>query len=820
MAGDRARRARTGGRADRLGQDACGVPVGDRPAGTSRCRSERRARAGSLYISPLKALGVDVERNLRAPLVGHRHDRGMAGHRGSRHLGRGPLRRHPAGERRRLVAHPPDILITTPESLFLMLTSAARETLRGVETVIVDEIHARRGHQARRPPRAVARAARRADGATGAAHRAVGDRAPARGGRAVPGRRPPVSIVAAAVAARQFDLRVVVPVDDLTDLGPADRRSTGGRTRRRPPQRRRSGHMSRSAIVDLVEQHRSTIVFANSRRLAERLTARLNEIGPSARQPAEVPPASSPATRPTAAGPGVAGRVRRVGVTAEPAVLARAHHGSVRKEQRALDRGRAQGGPAAAASSRPSQPRARHRHGRGRPRHAGRAAAIGRQRAAAHRPGRAPGRCRSRTGVHLPEAPCRPAARGGRRRAHARRARSSRCAYPRNPLDVLAQQIVAAVAVDEWDVEALFELVRRAAPFARCRGRAFDAVLDMLAGRYPVRRVRRAARPARVGPRSPARSPAGRGATARGDQWRHDPRPGAVRRVHGRRGRPGPPGGRARRGDGLRVAGRRRVHARLDVLADPGHHPRPGAGRAGTRPAGSAAVLEGRRAGRPAELGAAIGGFIRELAERDEADALGAQLADVGLDPWAAGNLVAYLAEQRARPGSCPTTTNLVVERFRDELGDWRIVLHSPYGRRGARAVGARARRTAARAVRRRRPGHARATTASCCASPTPETEPPGRRARSRSSPTSSSDSSPTRSAVRRCSPPDSASAPPARCSCRAATPASGHPLWQQRQRSAQLLEVAREYGSFPIILEAMRECLQDVYDLPALWSS
>ncbi len=245
----------------------------DRLLTTEPARPDKTRRSRVLYVSPLKALAVDVERNLRAPLTGIRHTAerlGVDGPRGHRRACAPATPR--AADRRRLGTTPPDILITTPESLFLMLTSQARETLRGVETVIVDEVHAvagtKRGAHLARQPRAARRPARPA----GPAHRPVGHRPPARGGRPLPRRRRARRDRRPAPT-KQWDLEVVVPVEDMTAPGEYDEDADG----RRPRAGSIWPHVEEH-VVDLIEQHRSTIVFANSRRLAERLTARLNEI--------------------------------------------------------------------------------------------------------------------------------------------------------------------------------------------------------------------------------------------------------------------------------------------------------------------------------------------------------------------------------------------------------------------------------------------------------------------------------------------------------------------------------------------------------------
>ena len=350
-----------------------------------------------------------------------------------------------------------------------------------------------------------------------------------------------------------------------------------------------------------------------------------------------------------------------------------------------------------------------------------------------------------------------------------------------------------------------------------CRARAYDATLDLLSGRYPSDEFAELRPADRLGPghRHPHR-PARRAAAGR-HQRRHHPRPRPVRRLPGRRRGPRQAGRRARRGDGLRVPGRRRVRARRHQLADRGHHPRPGAGHPGARQS-RAGCRSGRAtpsAARPSSA-QAIGAFTRELAALPRDAGRGSGPATHGLDECAAGNLVGYLHEQLEATNVLPSDRTLLVERFRDELGDWRLVRPLPLRHAGARAVGAGDQRPAARALRRRRPGDGLRRRHR-----DPDPRHRRRAARRRGGRLRArrdrATSSPARSAARRCSPPGSASAPPARCCSPAATPAGARPLWQQRQRSAALLEVAAKYPSFPIVLEAVRECLQDVYDLPAL---
>src|SRR6478735_84306 len=429
---------------------------------------DKRHRCRVLYISPLKALGVDVERNLRAPLTGIRHTADRLG-TPMPELSVGVRSGDtPAADRRKLTTAPPDILITTPESLFLMLTSQARESLRGVDTVIIDEVHAVAGTKRgahlgislERLDHLLDRPAQRIG--LSATVRPLEEVARFLGGTA------PVEIVAPP-SEKQWDLRVVVPVEDMTAPDDYDEDSED-------PQRAQSiwPHVE-ERVVDLVQAHRSTIVFANSRRLAERLTARLNEIATKRAGIAAEPTGDHAFSRPPAQVMAQSGS----GGGAE-VVIAKAHHGSVSKEQRAiieddLKRGRL---PCVVATSSlelgidmgavdlvvqiespPSVASALQRVGR-----------------AGHQVGEV-----SR-GVLFPKHRgdlAQTAVAVERMRTGA--IESMR--VPANPLDVLAQQVVAATAVDEWDVDTLFTVVRRSAPFATLPRSAYDATLDLLSGR-------------------------------------------------------------------------------------------------------------------------------------------------------------------------------------------------------------------------------------------------------------------------------------------------------------------------------------------------
>jgi ATP-dependent helicase Lhr and Lhr-like helicase len=787
----------------------------DRLATTPR-PADKAHRCRVLYVSPLKALAVDVERNLRAPLTGIRHtsDRlGVAAPDITVGLRSGDTT---AADRRRLGTTPPDILITTPESLFLMLTSQARETLRGVETVIVDEVHAvagtkRGAHLALSLERLDE--LRRVHGQDPAQR--IGLSATVRPieevARFLGGSRP-VEIVAPA-STKRWDLSVVVPVEDMTELALAEGlddvpegSAAGGAERRGSiwP------HVE-ERVVDLISSHKSTIVFANSRRLAERLTARFNEIatdraaelsgGSGALAPE--PPDSS-ATRVPAALMGGSGQTHGA-----ETVIARAHHGSVSKEQRALieddlKRGRL---PCVVATSSlelgidmgavdlvvqiespPSVASALQRVGR-----------------AGHQVGEV-----SR-GVLLPKHRgdlVHTAVAVERMRQGAIEALS----VPTNPLDVLAQQVVAATAVDEWDVDELFTVVRRSAPFTTLPRSAYDATLDLLSGRYPSDEFREL-RPRlvwdRVAGTLTGRPGAQRLAVTSGGTI---PDRGlfGVFLVGERASRVGELDEEmvyeSRVGDVFALGA---TSWRIEDITHDRVLVSPAPGQPGRLP-----FWKGDQLGRPAELGEAIGAFTRELGSMDTESAQ-ARCTDAGLDEWAAGNLVAFIDEQREATTTLPTDRTILVERFRDELGDWRIVVHSPYGAQvhapWALAIGVR--------LRERFGIDAQALPGDdgiVLRVPETDQDPPGADVVV-FEPDEIEDIVTTEvggsalfaSRFRECA--ARALLLPRR------DPGRRSPLWQQRQRSAQLLEVAVKYPSFPIVLEAVRECLQDVYDVPAL---
>ena len=739
-----------------------------------------RRRCRVLYVSPMKALAVDVERNLRSPLVGVSRERDRAG-LSTPDLTVG-LRTGdtPPAERARQSRRPPDIWITTPESLFLLLTSDAREALRGVDTVILDEVHAvagtkRGAHLAlslERLDLLLDRPAQRiALSATVSPVEVVADFV--RHGT-------PARVVAPPID-KQWDLQIRVPVDDLGQIGLTP--APSGDPTDPVPRQSIWPHVNEQ-LVDLIETHRTTLVFANSRGLAERITASINQIAAD-----------------RAAERGEAGT----------APVARAHHGSVSKEQRALIEDDLKAGrlPAVVATSSlelgidmgsvdlvvqvetpPSVASGLQRVGR-----------------AGHQVGAVS------QGIVFPKY------RGDLVTAavvteRMREGRIEQLRVPRTPLDVLAQQIVAAVAVDDWTVDDLLALARRTAPFAHLTDAVLESVLDMLSGRYPSDEF------AELRPRL---------------VWDRDTgvltgRPGA-KRLAVTSGGTIPDRGLFTvfllgDGEGRRVGelDEEMVYeSRVgDVIAlgasswriEEITHDRvlvtPAPGQPGRLP-----FWHGDSIGRPAELGAAVGAFVRTV---DSARDPLTSLVGIGLDDRAAANLVAYVAEQRAATGHVPTDTTIVVERFRDELGDWRVVIHSPYGAQvhapWALAIGARLREQAGVDAQ-----VMHADDGIVLRLPDTDDEESARSVLD----LLAIDPDEIESLVTEQVGGSALFAARFReCAARALLlprrrPDRRTPLWQQRQRSAQLLAVAADHGSFPIVLETVRECLQDVYDVPAL---
>jgi ATP-dependent helicase Lhr and Lhr-like helicase len=706
-----------------------------------------RARPGKgtqvVYVSPLKALNYDVERNLRGPLAGIGSKLSVAVRTGDT----------PAKERAAMLRTPPDILITTPESLFLMLTSRARETLRSVEVAIVDEVHAvagtKRGSH-------LALSLERLERLTEAAVQRVGLSATQRPldeiGRFVSGGRP-IELVDAG-RAKELDLRVVVPLEDMREPG-------------------EGGSIWPSiypALLELVEGHRSTIVFVNNRRLAERLALRLNELAERE--------------------------------------IARAHHGSLAREQRVeveelLKKGEI---PVLVATSSLElgidmgavdlvvQVESPKSVARGLQR-------VGR---AGHRLDEASkGRIFPKFRADLLES-----AVVVRRMLDGSIEETK---IVRNPLDVLAQQIVAIAAQEEIAVDELHELVRRAYPFRDLSRTQLENVLDMLAGRYPSEEF------AELRPRIVWDRVAGLVRGREGARRLAVTNAGTIpdRGLFGVHLVDG--GGRvgeldeemvyeARAGQTFLLgASTWRIEeiTRDRVLVSPA----PGV-------PGAVPFWKGEGVGRPYELGEAIGRAARELVALDDERAVERLTREHALDGRAAENLLVYLREQEEATRALPSDRTVVVERFRDEIGDWRLCILTPYGGRvhapWALALAARLRDSLGLEVNAIWSDDGIALHLPDADSPPPVDDvviDPGEVEElvvGELGGTALFGSRFRENAAR-------ALLIPRR------RPGQRTPLWQQRLKAQSLLQVARRYADFPVVLETYRECLQDVFDLPAL---
>jgi ATP-dependent helicase Lhr and Lhr-like helicase len=752
--------------------------------------ADRRPGTRVLYVSPLKALAVDVERNLRTPLAGLTR---IAERRGLRPPDISVGVRSgdtPPARRRQLIAQPPDVLITTPESLFLMLTSAARETLAGVQTVIVDEIHAIAG--GKRGAHLALSLERLDELREGRPAQRIGlsatVRPPEELARFLSGPSP--TTIVAPPSAKTVELTVQVPVPDMANLT-----------------NNTIWPDVEARLVDLIESHSSTIVFANSRRLAERLTARLNEIHAERSGISLLPEAN-----PQVAG-GAPAHIMGSGQTfGAPPVLARAHHGSVSKEQRAvveeaLKRGQLKAVVATSSlelgidmgavdlviqvEAPPSVASGLQRIGR-----------------AGHQVGEV-----SR-GVLFPKhrtdlIGCAVSVQ----RMLAGQIETMR--VPANPLDILAQHTVAASALEPLDADRWFDTVRRAAPFATLPRSVYEATLDLLSGKYPSTEFAEL-RPRLVYDRDTgtltARPGAQRLAVTSGgaipdrglftvylaSEAEKPSRVGELDEEMVYESRPG---------DVISLGATswritEITHDRVLVIPAPGEPAR-------------LPFWRGDEVGRPAELGAALGAFTGELAGLDRA-AFDKRCAALGFDDYATENLWVLLDDQRTATAVVPTDTTLVVERFRDELGDWRVILHSPYGLRVhgplALAVGRR--------LRERHGIDEKPTAADdgivVRLPDTVDETPPGAELfvfdADEIDPIVTAEVGGSALFASRFR----------ECAARALLlprrhPGRRSPLWHQRQRAARLLDVARKYPDFPIVLETIRECLQDVYDVPAV---
>ena len=785
-----------------------------------------------LYISPLRALAVDVEKNLRAPLRGIR----LAGER----LGV-PVYEPTVGvrtgdtsadERRRLVRRPPDILITTPESLFLMLTSRARETLARIEHVIIDEIHSVAGSKRgthlmvslerleelcpRSPQRIALSATQRP---LDEIARFLGGFAPHDDGSTV---ARPVTIVDAQ-ARKVLDVQVVVPVADMASLGetveaPASAGAAAS------PMRRSIWPAIHPRLLELVHSHRTTLIFANARRLSERLASRLNELhleaqaneddheqarlgqGDRSGVPVRVGDVLSDAV---GAAPPVPVGDEQVGTGAAVGTeLVKAHHGSLSRQRRLLiedelKRGELRGlvatstlelgidmgavdlvvqvaSPGSVASGLQRIGRAGHRVGE---------------------PSR--GRIFPKHRADLLEAAAVV------ERMHQGEVEHTR--YLRNPLDVAAQQIVAMCAMDDWPVERLAAVLRRCAGFAELSDDVLHSVLDLLSGTYPAEEF------SELRPRISWDRASGVLRGRAGAQRLAVTNAGTIP-DRGLFGVFLPDGTRVGELDEEMVYESRVGETFLlgattwrivDITFDR-VVVTPAPGELGKMP-----FWHGDGPGRPIELGRAVGQLVRELRSAGDADAVEARLRGAcGLDETAASNLVAYLDDQAEATGAVPDDRTVVVERFRDEIGDWRVCVLTPFGAQVHAPWGM---------ALRARLSEAWGTDVDLMWSDDgivmrlPEAV--------EELPVDDLIFDPDEIAdivVARLPDTSMFASRFRECAARALLlprrrPDQRTPLWQQRRRAADLLSVAAKYPSFPILLETTRECVNDVFDLPAL---
>ena len=734
-------------------------------------------RGRLVYVSPLKALSYDIEKNLRAPLRGIGGDISVAIRTGDT----------PQKERAAMLRTPPDILITTPESLYLMLTSKAREFLAEADSVIVDEIHAvartKRGAH-------LALTLERLEHVADKPLQRIGLSATQRPleevGRFLVGPGRDCKIVDAGVR-KPLDLKIHVPVEDMGEPGAHDvvDPAVGGQGTAAgggdligtglgdaPATQRSIWPAIYPELLELVRAHRSTIIFVNSRRGAERLAARLNELAAEGED--------------------------------QPAYIARAHHGSLAREERLVVEDLLKSGelPCLVATSslelgidmgavdlviQVESPKSV-------------TAGLQRIGRAGHGVGEVSrGRIFPKFRADLVE--CAVVAK------RMRDGDIEPTVVPRNPLDVLAQQIVAATATgDDWKVPELHDMVRRAYPFSELSRELLDSVLDMLDGRYPSEefselrprivwdrvadtiRARKGALQLAVTNAGtiPDRGlysvnlPDGRRVGELDEEMVYEARPGQTF---------------------LLGASTWRIEeiTRDRVIVTPA----PGA-------PGAVPFWKGDGIGRPKELGEAIGAFVREAVDQDPAELA----TDYDLDERAARNLSAFLREQRDATRVVPSDRTIVIERFRDEIGDWRLCVLSPFGGRvhaaWALALSARVRDEfglesdaiwSDDGIIVHLPDADEAPAADLVLVQPDELE---------------------ELVVKELSSSALFGARFRENAARAlllprARPGKRTPLWQQRLKAQSLLEVAKRYGQFPIVLETYRECLRDVFDLPGL---
>jgi ATP-dependent Lhr-like helicase len=786
-----------------------------------------------IYISPLKALAVDVERNLRAPLAGIANMSRRAG----------VAVREPAiavrtgdtsqKDRALFRRHPAEILITTPESLYLLLTSDAAAGLRSVDTVIVDEIHAlvptkRGAHLAlslerlqaitERPfqriglsatQRPLEEVAHFLAGAEGVASQTLATEPHEQGGtelahemeagftrddtaEAVAAREEqvvrfrPVTIVNANEPKR-LELRIEVPVEDMARLGQLEETPSGAASQ--GPKRTSIWSAIHPRLLAIVRERTSTLIFVNNRRTAERLAGAINDLAGEA--------------------------------------VARAHHGSLAAAQRSEIEELLKAGKIRALvctsslelgidmgavdlviqiEAPPSVASGMQRIGR-----------------AGHHVGAAS------EGVIFPKYRADLVACAAVTKAmHKGLVESTR--YLRNPLDVLAQQMVATVAQPprvsrvprskkeppppaEITVDDLFAIVRSAAPFAELSRGAFEGVLDLLAGRYPSDEF------AELRPR------------VTWDRVRNllTPREGSKMLailnggtipdrglygvfLSGTEGKPVRVGEldeemifESRTGETFILGA---TTWRIDEITHDRVLVSPAPGEPGKMP-----FWHGDTAGRPLEFGRRIGALVRELREMPHNAALSRLTREHDLDPQAAENLLRFLADQELATTAVPDDRTIVIERVRDELGDWRVCVLTPFGSRvhapWAMAISGRLRASGRGDVEMMWADDGFVLRF-------PETDAPPDPDLILLDPAEASElvlrqlgSTALFAAKFRESAARALLLPRRRATGRA-------PLWAQRKRAYDLLSVASRYPAFPMLLEAYRECVRDVFDMPA----
>jgi ATP-dependent Lhr-like helicase len=774
------------------------------PAEQHRCRV--------LYLSPIKALAVDVERNLQSPLIGIGHAAQRAG--AEFHLPSVAIRTGdtPPAERAKFLRHPVDILVTTPESLYLLLTSNARDTLRCIETVVVDEIHAlaptKRGshlalslerleHLCKRPLQRIglsatqrpldeishflggasvaeaasAKSNKKSDAAkSDSSEIAAEPLAEFESSSAAVSFRP-VTIVDASEP-KQFALRVEVPVEDMTRLDELDLLPSGPASQ--GPVRASIWSAIHPKLLELIRAHRSTLIFVNNRRLAERIAGAVNELA---------------------------------GET-----LVRAHHGSVAVDQRKeiedrLKLGTLRGLVATSSlelgidmgaidlvvqiESPPSVASGMQRIGR-----------------ASHHVGAVSNATifpKYRADLLACAAVSRAIVRGEVESTH----------YPRNPLDVLSQQIAAMVAMDEWNIDDLFRAVRSAAPFAALTRPVFDGVLDMLSGRYPSEEF------ADLRPRLTWDRLTGK----------LTPRQGA-RRVAVLNGGTIPDRGLysvfltgATRGARVGELDEEMVFEmhtgetivlgattwRVDEIGRDRVNVSPAPGEPGKMP-----FWKGDGPGRPAEFGEKIGQLTRELLQMPKQVAYTKLVDEHSLDTNAAENLLRYLEDQRIVTQAVPSDKEIVIEEVRDELGERRICVLTPFGSR-VHAPWCMAVTERLRAERGWEVESLWSDDGFVIRLPENEIE------------LDTSILLPQASelkdlVLRQLGSTALFAAKFREASARALLlprrrMTGRTPLWQQRKKAADLLAVAARFSAFPMLLEAYRECVRDLFDLPSTTS-